>query len=81
MGTFGGKAAPCGFNILHKIAMDTRFDPVRVIATDRLNIRVVHLPLAGEVSGVVNGELLSPASLAIDGDNVIVCELNGRVKR
>ena len=79
LGTFGGKAAPYGFNILHKIAMDTRFDPVRIIATDRLNNRVVHLSLDGEFLGVVNDELLLPAALAIDGDNVIVGELNGRV--
>jgi hypothetical protein len=79
LGTFGGRAAPYGFNILHKIAMDTRFDPVRIIATDRLNNRVVHLSLAGELLGVVNDELSLPAALAIDGDNVIVGELNGRV--
>jgi hypothetical protein len=54
LGTFGGKAAPYGFNILHKIAMDTRFDPVRIVATDRLNNRVVHLSLDGEFLGVVN---------------------------
>jgi dienelactone hydrolase len=77
--TFGGKAAPYGFNILHKIAMDTRFDPVRIIATDRLNNRVVHLSLYGEFLGVVNDDLKLPAALAVDGDNVIVGELNGRV--
>jgi hypothetical protein len=79
LGTFGGKAAPYGFNILHKIAMDTRFTPVRIIATDRLNNRVVHLSLAGELLGVVNDSLLLPAALTIAGDNVIVGELNGRV--
>jgi len=79
LGTFGGKAAPYGFNILHKIAMDTRFDPVRIIATDRLNNRVVHLSLDGELLGVVNDQLLLPAAVAIDGDNVVVGELNGRV--
>jgi hypothetical protein len=79
LGSFGGKAAPYGFNILHKIAIDTRFDPVRIIATDRLNNRVVHLALDGAFLGVVNAELLLPAALAIDGDNVIVGELNGRV--
>ena len=78
-GTFGGKGAPYEFNILHKIAMDTRFDPVRIIATDRLNNRVVHLSLAGEFLGVVNDDLLLPAALTIDGDNVIVAELNGRI--
>ena len=79
--TFGGKAAPYGFSILHKIAMDARFDPVRIIATDRLNNRVVHLGLDGEFLGVVNEELLLPAALTIDGDNVIVGELNGRVHK
>jgi hypothetical protein len=77
--TFGGKAEPYGFNILHKIAIDPRFDPLRIIATDRLNNRVVHLGLDGEFLGVVNDELLLPAALAIDGDNVIVGELQGRV--
>jgi len=79
LGTFGGKAAPYGFDILHKIAMDTRFDPVRIIATDRLNNRVVHLSLDGEFLGVVNDELMLPAALTIEGDKVIVGELNGRV--
>ena len=77
--TFGGKAAPYEFNILHKIAMDTRFDPVRIIATDRLNNRVVHLGLDGEFLGVVNNDLLLPAALTISGDNVIIGELQGRV--
>jgi hypothetical protein len=77
--TFGGKAAPYEFDILHKIAIDTRFDPVRIIATDRLNNRVVHMGLDGEFLGVVNDELLLPAALTIDGDNVIVGELQGRV--
>jgi DNA-binding beta-propeller fold protein YncE len=77
--TFGDKAAPYEFNILHKIAIDTRFDPLRIIATDRLNNRVVHLGLDGEFLGVVNDELLLPAALVIDGDNVIIGELQGRV--
>jgi hypothetical protein len=79
LGTFGGKATPYAFNILHKIAMDARFTPVRIIATDRLNNRVVHLSLDGAFLGVVNDDLLLPAALTIDGDNVIVGELNGRV--
>jgi DNA-binding beta-propeller fold protein YncE len=77
--TFGGKAAPYEFNILHKIAIDTRFDPVRIVATDRLNNRVVHIGLDGEFLGVVNGDLLLPAAVAIDGDNLVVGELRGRV--
>lgn len=79
LGSFGGKAAPYGFNILHKIAVDTRFEPARILATDRLNNRVVHLSLDGALLGVVNDDLALPAALAIDGDNAIVGELNGRV--
>jgi DNA-binding beta-propeller fold protein YncE len=79
LATFGGKAEPYGFDILHKIAIDARFDPIRIIATDRLNDRVVHLGLDGEFLGVVSDDLSLPAALAIDGDNVIVGELQGRV--
>lgn len=77
--TFGGKAAPYEFNILHKIAIDTRFDPVRIVATDRLNNRVVHMALDGGFLGVVNDDLLLPAAVSIDGDNLVVGELRGRV--
>lgn len=77
--SFGGKDAPYEFDILHKIAIDTRFDPLRIIATDRLNNRVVHMGLDGEFLGVVNDELLLPAALTIDGDRVIIGELQGRV--
>ena len=77
--TYGGKAAPFEFDILHKIAIDTRFEPLRIVATDRLNNRVVHMSLDGEFLGVVNNELLLPAALTIDGDNLIVGELQGRV--
>ena len=77
--TFGGKAAPYNFDILHKIAMDKRFDPVRIIATDRRNNRVVHLSLDGELLGVVADELLLPAAVTIDGRHAIVAELQGRV--
>jgi hypothetical protein len=63
LASFGGKAAPYEFDILHKIAIDTRFEPVRIIATDRLNNRVVHLGLDGEFLGVVNADLLLPAAV------------------
>jgi hypothetical protein len=77
--TFGGKEAPYGFNILHKLAMDPRFDPVRIIATDRMNNRVVHLGLDGSFLGVVNDEMRLPAAVTIEGDRAIIAELDGRV--
>jgi len=77
--SFGGKAQPYGFNTLHKLAVDRRFDPPRLIATDRANNRVVHLSLAGDFLGVVAQDLLLPAAVVLDGDRAIVGELNGRV--
>jgi len=77
--SFGGKQAPYSFNTLHKLAIDTRFQPARLIGTDRANNRVVHLSLDGEFLGVVASDLLLPAAIVIEGDTAIVGELNGRV--
>ena len=79
LSSFGGKAAPYSFNTLHKLAIDTRFQPARIIACDRANNRVVHMSLTGEFLGVVARDLLLPAAVAISGDNAIIGELNGRV--
>src|SRR5687767_4497866 len=79
LASFGGKKAPYGFNTLHKLAIDTRFQPARIIAVDRANNRVVHLSLTGEFLGVVASDLLLPAALTLSGDSVIVGELRGRV--
>lgn len=79
LASFGGKAAPYSFNTLHKLVVDTRFAPARLIATDRANNRVVHLSLDGAFLGVVATDLLLPAALALSGEQVIVGELGGRV--
>jgi hypothetical protein len=79
LSSFGGKAAPYSFNTLHKLAIDTRFQPARLIACDRANNRVVHMSLTGEFLGVVANDLLLPAAVAITGDNAVIGELNGRV--
>jgi hypothetical protein len=79
LASFGGKNPPYSFNTLHKLAIDTRFTPARLIAVDRANNRVVHLSLDGQFIGVVAKDLLLPAAIVIDGDNAIVGELTGRV--
>jgi DNA-binding beta-propeller fold protein YncE len=79
LASFGGKTPPYGFNTLHKLAIDTRFTPARLIACDRANNRVVHLSLDGTFLGVVATDLLLPAAIVINGDNAIVGELTGRV--
>ena len=77
--SFGGKAPPYSFNTLHKLAIDRRFEPPRIIATDRANNRVVHLSLAGDFLGVVAKDLLLPAAVVLDGDKAVIGELSGRV--
>jgi hypothetical protein len=78
--SYGGRAkAPYVFKTLHKIAIDTRFNPHRIIGVDRENMRVVHLSLDGEFLGVVNNEMLRPAAVAIQGDYAAIGEIKGRV--
>ncbi len=77
--SFGGKAAPYSFNTLHKIAVDTRFTPWRIIACDRGNMRVVHLSLEGELLGVIAKDMLMPAAVAIHGDYAAIGEIKGQV--
>jgi hypothetical protein len=77
--SFGGKKPPYSFNTLHKLAIDTRFQPARLIACDRANNRVLHLSLDGELLGVVAQDLLLPAAIVVSGDFAIVGELKGQV--
>ncbi len=77
--SFGGKKAPYNFTTLHKIAVDTRFTPVRIICCDREALRVVHLSTDGEFLGVVAKDLLAPAAIAVQGDYALVGEIRGAV--
>ncbi len=79
LNSFGGKDAPYGFSTLHKLVIDTRFNPARIIGMDRANNRVVHLGLDGEFIGVVVEGLLLPACIHIHGDWAVIGELHGRV--
>jgi len=79
LSSFGGKQAPYGFRTLHKLAIDTRFEPARLLACDRENGRTVHLALDGSWIGVVAGDLRRPAAVAVRGDYAAVGELRGRV--
>jgi DNA-binding beta-propeller fold protein YncE len=76
--SFGGKAAPYGFKTNHKIAIDTRFDPPRILCCDRENRRVVNLSIDGEVLSVVP-DMKRPAAIAVFGDLAAVAEIEGRV--
>lgn len=77
--SFGGKAAPYHFKTLHKIAIDTRFDPPRLVGTDRANNRAVHLSLEGELIGEISTDLLMPAAAVVQGDYLAIGEIKGRI--
>ncbi len=77
--SFGGKKAPYNFTTLHKIAVDTRFSPIRIIACDREAGRVVHMSTDGELLGVVAKDLLNPAAITVQGDYALVGEIRGAV--
>ena len=79
LASFGGKKEPYSFKTLHKIAIDTRFTPARIIGLDRANLRVVHMSLDGEFLGVVATDLLLPSAVAIQGDYALIGELKGRL--
>jgi len=77
--SFGGKKEPYGFKTLHKIAIDTRFDPPRIIGCDRQNGRVVHMSLDGEFLGGSATNIILPAAAAIHGDLAVIGEIKGRI--
>ena len=77
--SFGGKKDPYGFRTLHKIAIDTRFTPARIIGVDRANGRVVHMSLDGEFLGAIAKDMLLPAAVAVHGDYAAIGEIKGQV--
>ena len=79
LATFGGKEGPWNFDQCHKIVIDPRFKPVRLICTDRRHDRLVHMDLEGHVLGSFGWGLRLPSALAIRGDELAVGELMGRV--
>ena len=79
LASFGGRKDPYGFETLHEIAIDTRFNPERIIASDRAHNRVVHLTLEGALLGVFAKDLQLPGGIAISGEYVAIAELQGQV--
>lgn len=77
--SFGGKKEPYNFKTLHKIAIDTRFTPARIIGVDRANGRVVHMGLDGKFLGVIATDMLLPAAVAVQGEYAAIGELKGQV--
>ena len=76
--SIGSKQPPHNFSTAHKIVVDTRFDPERLLVTDRENDRLVWLDFNGEILAVKEG-LRRPAALALRGQELAVGELEGRI--
>jgi hypothetical protein len=77
---FGGPDAPYSFKNTHKVFIDRRFSPERIVALDRGNNRMLHLSLSGEIlSTIADKELRNPSSASFHGDLMCVAEIAGRV--
>ncbi len=77
---FGGPVAPYNFKNTHKIFIDKRFSPERIVALDRGNNRMLHLDLEGNILGTIaDKDLRNPSSASFHGDLMCVAEIAGRV--
>jgi len=77
---FGGQGEPLKLKNTHKIFVDPRFSPARILACDRGNNRILHLDLDGKLIGVVADlDLRRPSSASFHGDLMCVAEIAGRI--
>lgn len=77
---FGGPVEPWNFKNTHKIFIDKRFSPERIVALDRGNNRMLHLDLEGNIIGTIADKgLRNPSSASFHGDLMCVAEIAGRV--
>jgi len=79
LGTFGGDGEPWNFKQCHKIVFDPRFQPARLLCTDRRHDRIISMDLDGHVLGVVAERLRWPSALAVFKDELAVAEAGGRI--
>lgn len=77
--TFGGRVEPYNFHNCHKIHIDPRFEPNRLMCTDRKKGRLIHMNLDGSLIGVYAENLRRPSSVDFRGDIAAVAEISGRV--
>ena len=75
--SFGGKKE-FGTKTLHKICIDTRYSPPRILGADREGLRLIHVSLEGKFFGVYAKDVLRPAAVAVHGDLAVTGEIKGR---
>ena len=80
---FGGptqKVNEKAFANTHKVFVDTRFAPARLLCLDRGNNRMFHLDLDGKNPQMIADKgLRNPSSASFHGDLMCVAEIAGRV--
>ncbi|AWB65146.1 hypothetical protein C2869_01220 [Saccharobesus litoralis] len=77
--TFAGRQAPWKLKNCHKIAIDPRFTPNRILCADRANMRLVHIGLDGNYIGEYATNLRRPSAMSFYQNTVAVAEIGGRV--
>ena len=76
---FGGRVEPLKLANAHKIFIDRRFEPARVMVCDRGNKRLLHLDLEGNLIKEIASGLRNPSSASFHGDLMCIAEIAGRV--
>ena len=76
---FGGPDEPLKLANAHKIFIDKRFEPARLMICDRGHKRMLHTDLDGNLIGVIAENMRNPSSASFYGDLMCVAEIAGRV--
>ena len=76
---FGGPGEPLKLANAHKIFIDRRFEPARVMICDRGHKRMLHTDLAGNFIGEIATEMRNPSSASFHGELMCVAEIAGNV--
>lgn len=78
---FGGKGEPFKLANCHKVHVDARYTPARLLLCDRGNNRIMHASLEGELLNVIPTDtpMRKPSSASFHGDYVTIAEIAGRI--
>jgi hypothetical protein len=76
---FGGRAEPLKLQNAHKIFIDRRFEPARLMICDRGHKRMIHTDLEGTYIGTIAENMRNPSSASFHGDLMCVAEIAGNV--
>ena len=76
--SFGGRDAPYNFKNAHKVAIDRRFSPARILVCDRANRRIVNLDMQGKIIDEIK-DVGRASAVAFYGDYLAVANIDGSI--